>query len=121
MTIHLRPFTSSDTNFIESLIPRFSEFDLPAWRQKDEIDNVNFASLKKAMETPEPVSSSLLKMRQANAQASSISKLKPTISTGKKSPTSQTSPWIHLSKVRALDTSCSTKPRNGRASKVVLC
>jgi ribosomal protein S18 acetylase RimI-like enzyme len=36
------------------LIPRFSEFDLPAWRQRDEIDNTNFASLKKAMETPEP-------------------------------------------------------------------
>jgi ribosomal protein S18 acetylase RimI-like enzyme len=54
MTIHLRPFTPSDANFIESLVPRFSEFDLPAWRQKSEIDNVNFATLKKAMETPEP-------------------------------------------------------------------
>lgn len=54
MTIHLRPFTSSDTNFIESLVPRFSEFDLPAWRQKDEIDGANLASLKKAMEKPEP-------------------------------------------------------------------
>lgn len=54
MTIHIRPFTSSDTNFIESLIPRFSEFDLPAWRQKEEIDNANLASLKKAMKAPEP-------------------------------------------------------------------
>lgn len=54
MTIHIRLFTSSDTNFIESLIPRFSEFDLPAWRQKEEIDNANLASLKKAMESPEP-------------------------------------------------------------------
>jgi ribosomal protein S18 acetylase RimI-like enzyme len=54
MTINIRPFTPSDTNFIESLIPRFSEFDLPAWRQKDEIDTANLASLKKAMETPEP-------------------------------------------------------------------
>jgi ribosomal protein S18 acetylase RimI-like enzyme len=54
MTIYLRPFTPSDTHFIESLIPRFSEFDLPAWRTQDEIDNANFASLKKAMESPEP-------------------------------------------------------------------
>ena len=54
MTINIRPFTSSDTNFIEALIPRFSEFDLPAWRQRDEIDAANLASLKKAMEAPEP-------------------------------------------------------------------
>jgi ribosomal protein S18 acetylase RimI-like enzyme len=54
MTIHLRTFTASDTNFIESLIPRFSEFDLPTWRQRNEIDNANLTSLKKAMEMPEP-------------------------------------------------------------------
>jgi ribosomal protein S18 acetylase RimI-like enzyme len=54
MTIHLRSFTPSDKNFIESLVPRFSEFDLPEWRQRDEINNANFISLKKAMETPEP-------------------------------------------------------------------
>jgi ribosomal protein S18 acetylase RimI-like enzyme len=54
MNIHIRPFTSSDTNFVESLVPRFSEFDLPIWRQKDEINNTNLASLKKAMETPDP-------------------------------------------------------------------
>jgi ribosomal protein S18 acetylase RimI-like enzyme len=53
MTIRIRPFTPTDIAFIESLIPRFSEFDLPAWRQRDEIDNANLASLKKAMETPE--------------------------------------------------------------------
>jgi ribosomal protein S18 acetylase RimI-like enzyme len=54
MTIHLRPFTPSDAHFTESLIPRFSEFDLPAWRTRNEIDNANFASLKKAMTSPEP-------------------------------------------------------------------
>ncbi len=54
MTIHLRPFTLSDAHFIESLISRFSEFDLPAWRTRDEIDVANLASLKKAMELPEP-------------------------------------------------------------------
>jgi ribosomal protein S18 acetylase RimI-like enzyme len=54
MTIHIRPFTSSDSDFIESLIPRFSEFDLPAWRTRDEVDNANLSALKKAMESPEP-------------------------------------------------------------------
>lgn len=54
MTINIRPFVPSDANFIESLIPRFSEFDLPSWRERGEIDSANFASLKKAMETPEP-------------------------------------------------------------------
>ena len=54
MNIHIRHFTPSDTNFIESLIPRFSEFELPAWRQRDEIDKTNLVSLKKAMESPEP-------------------------------------------------------------------
>lgn len=53
MNIHIRIFNSSDINFIESLIPRFSEFDLPAWRQRNEIDNTNLTSLKKAIETPE--------------------------------------------------------------------
>ena len=54
MNIYIRHFTPSDTNFIESLIPRFSEFELPAWRQRDEIDKTNLVSLKKAMESPEP-------------------------------------------------------------------
>jgi ribosomal protein S18 acetylase RimI-like enzyme len=54
MTIHIRPFTSLDTEFITTLIPRFSEFDLPTWRQRDEIDSTNSASLKQAMEAPEP-------------------------------------------------------------------
>ena len=54
MDIHIRQFISSDKDFIESLIPRFSEFDLPVWRQRNEIDDTNSASLKKAMEEPEP-------------------------------------------------------------------
>ena len=54
MDIHIRQFISSDKEFIESLIPRFSEFDLPVWRQRNEIDDTNSASLKKAMEEPEP-------------------------------------------------------------------
>lgn len=69
MIIHLRPFISSDTNFIESLIPRFSEFDLPTWRQKDEIDNTNLASLKKAMETPESGSAIYIAEDEAGKRA----------------------------------------------------
>jgi ribosomal protein S18 acetylase RimI-like enzyme len=53
MKIHIRPFTLSDTSFIESLLPRFSEFELPVWRQRDEIDSTNLDTLKKAMEMPE--------------------------------------------------------------------
>lgn len=54
MDIYIRQFNSSDKEFIESLIPRFSEFDLPVWRQKNEIDITNSASLKRAMKEPEP-------------------------------------------------------------------
>jgi len=60
MTIHLRPFIPSDAEFIANLVPRFSEFDLPAWRGQDEIDTTNLASLKQAMETPEPGSAIFL-------------------------------------------------------------
>ncbi len=72
MTIHIRPFTVSDTNFIESLIPRFSEFDLPAWRQRDEIDNTNLASLKKTMETPEQGSAIYIAEDEAGKRAGFI-------------------------------------------------
>jgi ribosomal protein S18 acetylase RimI-like enzyme len=69
MTIRIRPFSLADINFIESLIPRFSEFDLPAWRQRDEIDNTNLASLKKAMETPEPGSAIYIAEDETGKQA----------------------------------------------------
>ncbi len=54
MVIRVRVFEPSDSDFIKSLIPRFSEFDLPAWRQRDEIDQATQTSLQKAMEEPEP-------------------------------------------------------------------
>ena len=54
MVIRVRPFEPTDSDFIKSLIPRFSEFDLPAWRQKDEIDSATQTSLQKAVEQPEP-------------------------------------------------------------------
>ena len=69
MTIHLRPFTPSDANFLKSLIPRFSEFDLPAWRMRNEIDNTNLAALKKAMESPEPDSAIFIAEDEASKRA----------------------------------------------------
>lgn len=54
MTISVRSFISTDSKFILSLVPRFSAFELPEWRQMDEIDNTNRLALIKAMEQPEP-------------------------------------------------------------------
>jgi ribosomal protein S18 acetylase RimI-like enzyme len=53
MPIHIRPYTPADQAFITALVARFSEFDLPAWRPRQEIDNANQAALLKAMLTPE--------------------------------------------------------------------
>ncbi len=52
--IHIRAFTPADSGFIISLVPRFSEFDLPEWRSASEIDAANLNLLRKAMEQPEP-------------------------------------------------------------------
>ena len=54
MAIQVRIFKPSDREFIISLVTRFSEFDLPEWRVRDEIDTTNRISLQKAMEQPEP-------------------------------------------------------------------
>lgn len=54
MTIHIRTFKSTDTEFILSLVSRFSEFDLPSWRSTQEIDNANRALLQKSMQQLEP-------------------------------------------------------------------
>jgi ribosomal protein S18 acetylase RimI-like enzyme len=69
MNIQIRPFTPSDTNFIESLIHRFSEFDLPAWRQRDEIENTNLISLTKAMAMREPDSEIFIAQDEAGNRA----------------------------------------------------
>jgi ribosomal protein S18 acetylase RimI-like enzyme len=45
---------NSACDFIISLVTRFSEFDLPAWRSAHEVDHTNRMLLEKAMETPEP-------------------------------------------------------------------
>jgi hypothetical protein len=52
--IRVRIFNHSDREFVTSLIARFSEFELPVWRTKDEVDNMNRISLQKAMEELEP-------------------------------------------------------------------
>lgn len=54
MNINIRPFQSSDLDFILSLITRFSDVDLPAWRSKNEVDHTNYAALQRAMRVPEP-------------------------------------------------------------------
>lgn len=56
MAISVRSFNSQDKEFILSLVSRFSEFELPEWRQRDEIDNANRLALIKAMEQLEPES-----------------------------------------------------------------
>ena len=52
--IHVRLFTSADTDFILSLVTRFSSFDLPEWRTAREIDQTNENLLCQAMKGPEP-------------------------------------------------------------------
>jgi ribosomal protein S18 acetylase RimI-like enzyme len=54
MTIRIRTFKPSDSDFIASLVTRFSEFDLPAWRSASEVDHTNRILLQKVMEQPEP-------------------------------------------------------------------
>ena len=56
MAVLVRSFVSTDSEFILSLISRFSEFDLPEWRRMNDIDNTNRQALLKAIEEPEPES-----------------------------------------------------------------
>jgi ribosomal protein S18 acetylase RimI-like enzyme len=60
MSIRIRTFSPSDREFILSLVQRFTEFDLPEWRTKAEIDQANEHSLLKAMDQPEPGSTILI-------------------------------------------------------------
>jgi len=53
MAIVVRSFIPQDKEFILSLVPRLSEFELPEWRHTDEIDNTNRLALSGAMEQPE--------------------------------------------------------------------
>jgi ribosomal protein S18 acetylase RimI-like enzyme len=51
--MQVRPYAPADGEFISSLAPRFSEFDLPEWRSREEIDHTSRATLQKALEEPE--------------------------------------------------------------------
>lgn len=54
MTIQIRSYKTTDRDFILSLVPRFSEFELPEWRQRDEIDHMSEVLIEKALDEPEP-------------------------------------------------------------------
>lgn len=54
MAIHIRTFKSTDSEFVLSLVARFSEFTLPDWRSVHEIDSTNHALLLKSIQKPEP-------------------------------------------------------------------
>lgn len=54
MTVLIRKFHSSDRDHLLSLVERFSEFELPAWRQKEEIDRASRSFLEQVMKEPAP-------------------------------------------------------------------
>ncbi len=56
MTILIRPYTSTDRAFILALAPRFSEFELPAWRTHAEIDSATLRYLQKTLDQQPPES-----------------------------------------------------------------
>ena len=49
----IRAFIPADREFILSLVPRFSEFNLPEWRDANEINNTNRNALINAIDQPE--------------------------------------------------------------------
>jgi ribosomal protein S18 acetylase RimI-like enzyme len=53
MTVRIRKFRLSDREHIFSLVGRFSEFELPEWRSKEEIDQANHSFLDQSMKDPE--------------------------------------------------------------------
>lgn len=52
MPFHVRPVEPNDLDFILSLTPRFSEFELPWWRDKDAMDRANREHLLAELENP---------------------------------------------------------------------
>jgi len=53
MPITTREAQPADRDFILSLVPRFSQFEMPAWRTRDEIDRTNQVALQAALDGPE--------------------------------------------------------------------
>jgi len=54
MSIRVRLCLPTDRDFIAALATRLSEFELPEWRQADQIDHTNVSSLINAMDESEP-------------------------------------------------------------------
>lgn len=50
MSILIRAYQPSDREFILSLVSRFSEFALPEWRSKEEIEHASRISLQQALQ-----------------------------------------------------------------------
>lgn len=65
MTYQIRTALPSDTDFIISLVARLSEFDLPQWRSRHEIDNANLLSIKNTLQQLQPDSLILVAEEQA--------------------------------------------------------
>lgn len=53
MEIQIRPAQTSDHPFILSLVPRFSEFELPPWRTRATLDATNRRTLSEALTSPD--------------------------------------------------------------------
>ena len=69
MTIRIRRYKPSDREFILSLVKRFSEFELPEWRRREDIDQANRAFLEPVLKQSEPDSAILIAEEEGGALA----------------------------------------------------
>jgi ribosomal protein S18 acetylase RimI-like enzyme len=72
MPIQIRQYQPSDNEFILSLVSRFSEFELPEWRDRAEIDDTNQASIQRALGKPGPDSAIFIAEDENEKQAGFI-------------------------------------------------
>lgn len=72
MTIQIRIFNPTDSEFVLSLVGRFSEFDLPGWRSNRELDDANRASLHKSMQETDSDSVIFIAENESGARAGFI-------------------------------------------------
>jgi ribosomal protein S18 acetylase RimI-like enzyme len=68
MRFAIRSYQPTDRRFILSLVPRFSEFELPAWRSPGDIDRTNRVSLEQALDRPEPDSAIFVAEEEASGK-----------------------------------------------------
>ena len=69
MTIRIRRYKPSDREFILSLVKRFSEFELPERRRREDIDQANRAFLEPVLKQSEPDSAILIAEEEGGALA----------------------------------------------------